>query len=96
MAAYFIVDQLEITDPDTMAEYAKGVAASIKAHGGRMLVRGGAFEVKEGDWMPKRVIVLEFDDMDALKGWYDGPAYAELKKMRLASSRSNAIMVEGV
>jgi uncharacterized protein (DUF1330 family) len=96
MAAYFIVDQLEVTDPETMKVYAAGVADSIKAHNGRMLVRGGAFEVTEGDWTPKRVIVLEFDDMDALKGWYDGEAYRELKKLRLASSRSNAIMVEGV
>lgn len=96
MAAYFIVDQFEVTDPETMKEYGKGVAASIEAHGGRILVRGGDFEVKEGDWTPKRVIVLEFPDMDALKGWYDGPAYAELKRMRLASTRSNAIMVEGV
>lgn len=96
MAAYFIVDQFEVTDPETMKEYAKGVAASIDAHGGKILVRGGNFEVTEGDWTPRRVIVLEFADMDALKGWYNGPAYAELKGMRLASSRSNAIMVEGV
>jgi len=96
MAAYLIVDQLEVTDPDTMKEYAKGVAATVAAHGGRMLVRGGAFEVVEGDWTPRRVIVLEFPDMDALKAWYDGPDYAGLKKMRLASSRSNAVMVEGV
>lgn len=96
MAAYSIVDQLEVTDPETMKVYAAGVADSIEAHKGRILVRGGAFEVKEGDWTPNRVIVLEFDDMDTLKGWYDGEAYRELKKMRLASSRSNAVMVEGV
>jgi uncharacterized protein (DUF1330 family) len=95
MAAYFIVDQLEITNPDAMAPYFRYVAETIKAHGGRMIVRGGEFEVIEGDWVPKRVIVLEFPDMDALKGWYNGPAYTPLKEIRLASSRSNAIMVEG-
>ncbi len=96
MAAYFIVDQLEVTDPDTMKTYAAGVGETIKAAGGKMLVRGGDHETVEGDYPHRRMIVIEFPDMAALKGWYDGPAYAGLKKMRLASSRGNAVMVEGV
>ena len=95
MSAYFIVDQLEITDPETMKTYAAGVAATIEKYGGRLVVRGGDFEVKEGDWTPKRIVVLEFKDMATLKAWYDSPEYTPLKKMRLASSRSNAVMVEG-
>jgi uncharacterized protein (DUF1330 family) len=96
MAAYFIVDQLEVTDPDTMKTYAAGVADTVRQYGGKMIVRGGAFEVTEGGWTPKRVIVLEFRDMATLKSWYDSPEYTPLREMRLASSRSNAIMVEGV
>ena len=96
MAAYFIVDQLEVTDPDTMKTYAAGVSETVKQYGGKMIVRGGDFEVAEGGWTPRRVIVLEFPDMATLKGWYDSPEYTPLKAMRLASSRSNAIMVEGV
>ncbi len=96
MAAYFIVDQLEVTDPETMKTYAAGVADTVKQYNGKMIVRGGDFEVREGDWQPRRIIVLEFPDMDTLKGWYDGPEYAGLKAMRLSSSRSNAVMVEGV
>ncbi len=96
MAAYFIVDQLEVTDPETMKTYAAGVGETVKAAGGKMLVRGGELETVEGDYRHRRMIVIEFADMAALKGWYDGEAYAGLKKMRLASSRANAVMVEGV
>ena len=96
MPAYFIVDQLEVTDPETMKPYMAGVAATIEQYGGRFIVRGGKFDVTEGDWTPRRVIVLEFRDMATLKAWYDSPEYTPLKEMRLASSRSNAIMVEGV
>ena len=96
MAAYFIVDQLEVTDPETMKRYAAGVGDTVKNAGGKMLVRGGEFSVVEGDYQPRRLIVIEFPDMAALKGWYDGPAYEELKKLRLASSRANAVMVDGV
>ena len=95
MPAYFIVDQLEVTDPEGMKPYLAGVAATIQQHGGRFLVRGGACEVKEGGWTPRRVIVLEFRDMATLKAWYDSPEYTPLKEIRLACSRSNAIMVEG-
>jgi len=96
MAAYFIVDQREITDPETMKTYAAGVGETVKNAGGKMIVRGGDFEVVEGDWQPRRIVVLEFPDMAALKSWYDGPDYAELKKMRLASSRSNGVFVNGI
>jgi uncharacterized protein (DUF1330 family) len=95
MSAYFIVDQIEVTDPDTMKTYSAGVMDTVRDYGGKPVVRGGDFEVREGDWQPRRIIVLEFPDMERLKTWYDGPEYADLKAMRLASSRSNAIMVEG-
>lgn len=95
MPAYFIVDQLEVTDPEAMKSYAAGVNDTIKKYGGRGIVRGGAFEVLEGTWTPRRVVVLEFADMATLKRWYNSPEYAPLLKIRLASSRSNAIVVEG-
>jgi uncharacterized protein (DUF1330 family) len=45
-------------------------------------------ESLEGDWDPKRVI--------ALKAWYNSPDYSECIKLRLASARGHAIMVDGV
>ena len=96
MAAYFIVHALENLNPEAMKRYAANVEDTIKKHNGRFLVRSLDFEVVEGEYTPERIVLVEFDDMAALKGWYDGPAYAELKKTRLANTRSNAFMVEGV
>jgi uncharacterized protein (DUF1330 family) len=95
MPAYLIVDQLEVTDPEAMKTYAAGVNDTIRKYGGRGIVRGGAFEVLEGTWTPKRVVVLEFADMATLRRWYNSPEYAPLLKIRLASSKSNVIAVEG-
>ena len=95
MVAYFIADQQEVTDPETMKTYSAGVAATIEQYGGKFAVRGGDPEVLEGGWAVRRVIILEFKDRAALKAWYDSPEYADLLKMRLASSRSNAIIVDG-
>jgi uncharacterized protein (DUF1330 family) len=51
MAAYLLVD-LEIHDPDGFQEYRSRVPEYIARHGGEYLVRGGEFEVIEGDWKP--------------------------------------------
>ena len=96
MAAYFISDQQEVTDPDTLKSYAAGVMATVNKHGGKVIVRDSEPEGVEGDWDPRRVIVLEFADKAALKAWYDSPEYSDLLKLRLASARGNAMMVDGV
>ena len=96
MAAYFIVDQQGVSDPETMKTYAAGVGATVERFGGKFVVRGGDPVTVEGDWPARRIIMLEFPDRAALNAWYDSPDYAELKAMRLASSSANVIAVDGV
>ena len=96
MAAYLIVDQREVTDPDTMKDYSAGVGATVAKYNGKPLVRGGAFEVVEGDYQSRRMIIMEFPDMATLKAWYDSDDYAALKEMRQSSSSANIVAVEGM
>jgi len=95
MAAYVIVD-LDVKDPGALESYRREVPATVAKYGGRFIVRGGAFEVLEGDWTPKRVVVLEFPTMDALKRWYRSNDYKPLLTERQRHSRANLIAVDGV
>ena len=95
MAAYVIVE-VNVTDPQLFAEYAKGVPATIAAYGGKYLVRGGAVESKEGGWAPKRIVTLEFPSMDQARRWYGSPEYKPLLEMRLKAASARLILVEGV
>ncbi len=95
MPAYFIVD-LEVTDPVGIEEYRKQVPATIAKYGGRYLVRGGKHETLEGDWHPRRVIVLEFPSVEQAKRWYDCEEYRGPKALRFKTARTNLILVEGV
>lgn len=95
MSALIIVD-IEVTDPVQYEEYKRLASASIAAHGGRYLVRGGASEVLDGEWTPRRLVVLQFDSVEQAKGWRASPEYAEAKKVRQTCARSNMIVVEGV
>jgi uncharacterized protein (DUF1330 family) len=94
MSAYVIVD-IEVTDDPGMAEYRKLVPATVEKYGGRFAVRGGKFEVREGQWKPTRIVLLEFPSMDAARRWYDSPEYAPLLAMRLKASTANLVIVEG-
>lgn len=95
MAAYLIVD-IDVTDPVEFEEYRKQVPASIAKYGGKYLVRGGPFEVPEGNWTPKRVVVIEFESMERVKQWYTSPEYSPLKRLRQKAAITNAVFVQGV
>ena len=95
MSAYVIVE-VNVTDAQLFAEYAKGVPATIAAYGGKYLVRGGAVDAKEGGWTPKRVVVLDCPSMDQARKWYHSTEYGPLLGMRLKAAHSKLFLVEGL
>ncbi len=94
MTAY-IVGDIEINDPEAYEEYRAKVPAVIAAHGGRYLVRGGAVEALEGDWMPKRTVILEFPDMESLKAFWNAPDYLPLRAIRQKASSGRLVAIQG-
>jgi uncharacterized protein (DUF1330 family) len=95
MAAYIIVD-IDVHDPETYEEYKKLAPPSIAQYGGKYLTRGGITEVLEGDWIPKRLVILQFESMERAKEWVNCPEYAPGKRLRQLSARSNMILTEGL
>jgi uncharacterized protein (DUF1330 family) len=95
MAAYFIVD-LDVHNPAGMREYLERVPGTLAEYGGRYIVRGGQFEIVEGDWQPSRVVMLEFPNMTQAKLWYDCGEYKDMKAARWEAARTNMVLVEGV
>jgi uncharacterized protein (DUF1330 family) len=95
MTAYMIVD-LDVHDADGFQEYRTGVPALIAKHGGEYLVRGGEFEVIEGTWQPRRLVLFRFPDRQAIRSFFDDPEYAELKALRHRTCDTNVVAVDGV
>ncbi|KPJ92674.1 MAG: D-fructose-6-phosphate amidotransferase [Gemmatimonas sp. SG8_17] len=95
MAAYVIVD-IEIHDAKRYEEYKKLAATTVTAYGGRYIVRGGTAEQLEGEWVPGRVVVLEFPSVDRARQWWDSAEYAPAKALRQASASTRMIVVQGV
>jgi uncharacterized protein (DUF1330 family) len=95
MSAYVIVD-IGITEPEAYAEYIKVAPPTIAKYGGRYVVRGGKAEALEGEWAPRRVVVLEFPSYERAKAWWASPEYEAPKRLRQRSATANMIVVEGM
>jgi uncharacterized protein (DUF1330 family) len=76
--------------------YRAAVPTTIAQYGGRYLTRGSTVELIEGGPEPKRVVILEFADVAAIKRWYDSAEYQEILPLRLANSSGRAFIIEGV
>jgi uncharacterized protein (DUF1330 family) len=94
MPAYIVVE-VEVEDPVRYEDYKKMVPPSLTAYGGRFLVRGGKVENLEGDWSPKRFVMVEFPSVEQAKAWWDSPGYADAKALRQATAKTQMIVVEG-
>ena len=94
MSAYIIVE-IEVTDPVGYEEYKKRAAATVQQYGGKYIIRGGACETLEGDWKPKRIVVLQFNKIEAARAWLASPEYVEPRKLRQRTAKTRMILVEG-
>jgi uncharacterized protein (DUF1330 family) len=92
MAAYVIFD-VEITDPKQYQEFMSGVKPALEAAGARYLARGGPHKVYEGDWTPRRIVLLEFPSVAAWESFYNGATYQKLKGVRDACSSARLVGV---
>jgi len=95
MPAYVIVD-IEVHDPVRYEEYKRLAAATVAAHGGRYVVRGGPAEVLEGGRTPHRVVVLEFASLEQARAWWGSDDYAPAKALRQACAGTEMILVAGM
>jgi hypothetical protein len=70
--------------------------ASAKSQQNKILAAGtcgcrGKPAVLEGDWCPPRLVLLEFEDLEAAKRWYDSEVYREARKLREGAANFRAI-----
>lgn len=95
MKAYVIFD-VDIRDLAQYREFMAAVKPALEEVGGKYLVRGGAHTVYEGDWEPRRIVLLEFPTFEAWEAFYNGATYQGLKAIRDACSSARLVGVEGL
>jgi uncharacterized protein (DUF1330 family) len=92
----FLIVEIEVRDPAGYEEYKQLAARTIQAAGGRYLARGGATEVLEGEWNPKRLVILEFPSVARAKEWWSSADYGRARGIRERCARTRMILTEGL
>ena len=95
MSAYVVVE-IEVKDPVRYESYKQMVPPSLAPYAGRFLVRGGQVDTLEGDWSPKRFVIVEFPSVEKAKAWWASEEYAEAKALRQATAETQMILVAGI
>jgi uncharacterized protein (DUF1330 family) len=95
MAGY-VIAEVDVTDPQQFEEYRKMVPATVEKYGGRFVVRGGSTDTLEGQWVPKRLVIIQFDSVERAKQWWASEDYREAKALRQRTAITNLVVVEGL
>ena len=91
----YVLLELEIFDKSQLEEYKKLAPATLQAHEGKLIVRGGEQIVLEGDWNPERVVIIEFPSVEKAKEWYHSDAYQEASVFRNKAAKTKMILFAG-
>ena len=94
MKGYLVLD-LSIKVLEGFLEYAEKIPAFIEKHGGRYIVQGVIPEVMEGEWLPERLVILEFPSPEKAKGFLADPEAQDLFSLRHNTTASQLILAEG-
>src|SRR5579871_5143101 len=95
MPAY-VIALVEIMQRERYPEYAAMASRAVESFGGRYIARGGRMEVLEGDLAQRRIALIEFDNLEKAKAWWNSEQYREAKALRQAIARTTLLAVEGL
>ena len=97
MSAFLIAD-VSPSDMQAYREsgYLEAVPKMAARFGGTYRARGGNSRVLEGDWQPKRLVVIEFPSWEQLLAFYESEEYQPYKKIRQELTKSHIVALEGL
>ena len=94
MTAYCFFDVREIIDPTKIEQYKNGVLATVTQYKGQYVVLGGECQPIEGNWQPVTPVLIRFPSLEQAHKWYNSEEYRDLKALRLAGSKCDAVFME--
>lgn len=97
MSAFILAD-VAVSDLEAYREsgYLENTPKIAAKYGGKYRVRGGDMEQLEGEWMPTRMVIIEFPDMKSLKAFVDCEEYKPWREVRQRLATSHIVAIEGV
>lgn len=95
MSAYIVI-RITVNDPLKLKDYQQVAPSIIEKFEGQLLVRGGEVTSLEGPAENRRIIIIEFPNLEKAKNFYRSPEYTEAIKLRKGAAEFELIAVEGL
>jgi uncharacterized protein (DUF1330 family) len=90
----YMVSNVEVHDPVQFKNYQLPGRNAVFQYGGKFLAEGAAPEAIEGDWVPKRMAIVEFESVEAAKTFYNSPEYQAARQHRLEAATFRIVLVD--
>lgn len=91
----YIIANIDITNPEQMAQYRILSTQAVIEYGGEFIVRGGQQQVLEGRAFA-RTAVIRFATYEKAKNFYDSVQYRAARQVREGAGQFNMLCVEGL
>jgi uncharacterized protein (DUF1330 family) len=91
----YLIVRINIKNVELFQQYPPLSTKAVEKFGGKYLIRGGSFEIVEGQWPAERTTVVEFESFNKAKEFYNSLEYSEAKKVRQESTDTDFILIEG-
>ena len=91
----YVIVRINIKNAELFQQYPPLSAKAVEKFGGKYLIRGGTFDVVEGEWPAERTTVVEFESFEKAKKFYNSLEYNEAKNVRKKSADTDFILIEG-
>jgi uncharacterized protein (DUF1330 family) len=95
MAKGYVIFIETVKDQAGYDGYVQKAVPTVMQNGGRPVVFHEGAEVLEGAWPGPRVVILEFDSVEAARKWYTSAEYQAVIGERHASAEATAAIVPG-
>lgn len=79
--AVYLISSIDVTDEADHEEYHEQGEALVNNYRGRYLVNGGRIEVLRGEWTPRQVTIIEFDDASSVEAMFESDDFARLREL---------------
>ena len=91
----YLIVRITIKNAEIFQQYPPLSTKAVEKFGGKYLIRGGKFDVVEGEWPAERTTVVEFESFEKAKEFYNSIEYNKAKNVRQKSANTDFILIEG-
>ena len=91
----YLIVRINIKNAELFQQYPPLSTKAVEKFGGKYLIRGGTFDVVEGEWPAERTTVVEFENFKKAKEFYNSLEYNKAKNVRQKSADTDFILIEG-